>query len=164
MGALSSFAMLSLTHHLIVQFAYQQTHFLEREPWFTGYEILGDDIQIFDKAVAERYLKICDELGVSINLSKSIVSQQLRPVVEFAKRTSLDGVDVSALSWKMLASQDNAPGRVLIAEKLYKKGVIKNLSSSLALSTCSKFGSVNLAYPIISLYTSMFKNKLVSIK
>jgi hypothetical protein len=122
---------------------------------------LGDDIQIFDKAVADKYLEICDALGVSINLSKSIVSQQLRPVVEFAKRTALGEVDVSALSWKMIASQDNAPGRVLIGEKLYKKGVIKNLSSSLALSTCSKFGVVNLSYPIISLYTSMFKNKLV---
>jgi len=161
MGALSSFAMLALTHHLIVQFAYRQTHFMTRELWFSGYEILGDDIQIFDKVVADKYLEICDKLGVSINVSKSIVSQQLRPVVEFAKRTSLDGVDVSAISWKMIASQDNAPGRVLVAEKVYSKGVVKNYSSALFLSTCSKFGKVNLAYPIISVYCTLFKNKEV---
>lgn len=48
--------------------------------------------------MAAKYLQVCSDLGVSINLSKSVVSQQLRPVVEYAKRTSLGGVDVSALS------------------------------------------------------------------
>jgi hypothetical protein len=40
-------------------------------------------------------------LGVGINLSKSVVSNP-GSVVEFAKRTSIKGIDVSALSLKML--------------------------------------------------------------
>jgi hypothetical protein len=57
---------------------------------------LGDDIIIFDKRVAERYLEIMEHLGVSINLSKSVISDC--KVGEFAKVTILNGVDVSALS------------------------------------------------------------------
>lgn len=60
--------------------------------------MLGDDIQIFDSEVAAKYLEVCESLGVSINLSKSVVSEQLIPVVEYAKRTSMKGADVSALS------------------------------------------------------------------
>lgn len=48
--------------------------------------------------VAKKYLEVCQNIGVGINLSKSVCSEQLVPVVEYAKRTSVSGVDVSALS------------------------------------------------------------------
>jgi hypothetical protein len=126
--------------------------------------VLGDDIQIFDEKVANRYLKVCDDLGVSINLSKSVVSKQLVPVVEYAKRTSMLGSDVSALSWKMLASQDNLTGKVNIAMKVFQKGVFSSLRSAFALATASKFriSKSGEAYSIISFYTNLYKQDLVS--
>jgi len=57
--------------------------------------LLGDDIVIFDKVVANRYLQIMGMLGVSINLSKSVIAN--KPVFEFAKVTGHYGKDVSAL-------------------------------------------------------------------
>jgi hypothetical protein len=58
--------------------------------------LLGDDIVIFDKKVAVIYLETMECLGVSINLSKSVIANN--ETAEFAKVTIRNGVDVSALS------------------------------------------------------------------
>jgi len=88
--------MLAVTHHLIVQFAARQTYSAMNTVWYDGYELLGDDIVIFDERVADSYLDIMSKLGVSINLSKSVISS--KPCFEFAKVTGYYGKDVSALS------------------------------------------------------------------
>jgi len=59
---------------------------------------------LFDDKVAAAYLNLMDKLGVSINLTKSVVSTT--PSFEFAKVTGLNGRDVSALSFKMFCSQN----------------------------------------------------------
>lgn len=87
MGALSSWAMLALSHHAIVQWAAYQvnkTGWGSRR-WFPDYAILGDDIVIKDAAVASKYLEILGSLGVKVNLSKSLISREKR-VCEFAKK------------------------------------------------------------------------------
>lgn len=68
MGALSSWAMLAITHHLIVQYSSYQIY--KNRNWFENYEILGDDIVIFDEKVPTLYLSVMKDLGVGINLSK----------------------------------------------------------------------------------------------
>lgn len=52
--------------------------------WFARYAVLGDDIIIADKRVAERYLANMRDLGVGIGLAKSLVSP--KGTAEFAKR------------------------------------------------------------------------------
>lgn len=84
MGGLSSWAGLAVTHHWIVQLA--SFNISRSLVWNTKYEILGDDLVIFDPQLAEEYLRIMADLGCEINLHKSIVSHS-RPVFEFAKRT-----------------------------------------------------------------------------
>lgn len=84
MGGLSSWPALAVTHHWIVQLAASRA--LGTRNWFSEYEILGDDIVIFNKAVSEEYLEIMKDIGCEINLTKSIISHN-RPVFEFAKRT-----------------------------------------------------------------------------
>jgi len=59
-------------------------------------------------------------LGVEINLSKSVVSNP-GSVVEFAKRTSFKGVDVSAVSIKMLQAALDAKSKVQVAMYLSMK-------------------------------------------
>jgi hypothetical protein len=83
--------------------------------------VLGDDLVLFEKDVADRYLTLCKELGVEINLSKSIVSEN-RPVLEFAKRTSINGVDVSAVSIKELIVSNNFFGRLALTTRLISRG------------------------------------------
>jgi hypothetical protein len=70
MGAKSSWAMLAITHHWILQFS---SPLFILNKWEDKYEILGDDLVVFDSELAQRYLVLCEELGVTINLSKSIV-------------------------------------------------------------------------------------------
>jgi hypothetical protein len=78
MGAYSSWAMLALTHHIIVRFAMHRAGISQSNI----YAILGDDIVIKHDQVALEYLKLMDILGVSINLSKSVISKDF---AEFAK-------------------------------------------------------------------------------
>jgi len=81
MGALSSWAMLAITHHILVQMAAHRVGYRE---WFQHYALLGDDIVIADEAVAKAYLTLMQGLGVVINLSKSF--EMASGGLEFAKR------------------------------------------------------------------------------
>jgi len=108
MGAYSSWAMLAITHHYIVQCAAFHSGVSNGSVWFTDYELLGDDIILFNSKVASVYLAIMRGLGVEINEKKSVIDHRGR-VTEFAKRTALDGKDVSAVSWGACkALKDNA--------------------------------------------------------
>lgn len=78
MGAYSSWAMLALSHHIIVRVAALRCGHSK----FKDYAILGDDIVIRNKAVAEEYLNLMTCLGVSINQAKSVISKDF---AEFAK-------------------------------------------------------------------------------
>lgn len=94
MGALSSWAMLALTHHFIVQLAARRAgHY----GWFPFYLVLGDDLVIFDKQVAKEYLIIMEDLGVGIGLAKSL---QSKSCFEFAKRYIYRGKDLPIVSFK----------------------------------------------------------------
>jgi len=131
MGALSSWGMLAVTHHLIAQLAAHRARlhgsqdpcgFWNHE-WYEGYEVLGDDIVIFDDLVASQYLLIMSELGVPINLAKSVVATN--PTFEFAKVTGHYNNHVAAISWAMFMSQPTVMGRVGICFSLLRKGIVK---------------------------------------
>lgn len=115
MGALSSWAMLALTHHFVVQFAaYQVGH----RAWFTDYALLGDDLVIGNAAVAKRYLHIMSTLGVGIGLHKSLLSP-LGTTLEFAKRTFHLGIDVSPVPFTELKSAFSGPANAVQFIKKY---------------------------------------------
>jgi hypothetical protein len=127
MGALSSWAAMNLVHHMMVQYSawlVRDINVSKPLEFYLNYQILGDDLVIFDKVVAEAYQDLCRGLGVKINLTKSIISET-KPVVEFAKRTGVDGVDVSQLSFKELLSNNNFFGKLSFFNHLSKKGFIK---------------------------------------
>jgi len=106
MGAKSSFHMMALFHHSVIQWAAFRTGCQE---WFQFYAIVGDDVVIADPKVAREYLIIMDQLGVSVGLHKSLVSSRPRGRVnhglcsEFIKKTYFSKlrnsppVDVSGL-------------------------------------------------------------------
>jgi hypothetical protein len=103
MGALSSWAMLALTHHFLVQCAAWQSGFTPVGVWYRNYAVLGDDLVIGDPEVAQEYLVILKRLGMGVNLSKSILSPK-GTCLEFAKRTIYLGMDVSPITLKDIAS------------------------------------------------------------
>lgn len=80
MGAYSSWAMFSLSHHLVVQYSANQAGYALP---YTGYALLGDDIVIGDTDVAEIYKATISGLGVDFSIPKSHEGQIL---CDFAKR------------------------------------------------------------------------------
>lgn len=138
MGGLSSWPALAVTHHWIVQLAASRA--LGTRIWFSNYEVLGDDIVIFDKDVADQYLVIMSEIGCEINLTKSIVSHN-RPVFEFAKRTCWGDNIVSGISIAQLRAGAMSTGaRVGNALALSALGFLSD-SNSVLLAVLSKYAS-----------------------
>lgn len=106
MGAYSSWAMLALTHHFIVQYSAWSSNGGDQSlptnyeirnnrvfctgggvsppVWFKDYMILGDDLLILNQKVANRYLQVMESLGVGVNMSKSLISTT--GCGEFAKK------------------------------------------------------------------------------
>jgi len=97
MGALSSWAMLALTHHAIVQWAALRAGvIILGGKWFLDYAVLGDDIVIANGRVAKQYEFLMDALGVEIGIHKSLIS--LRGLaLEFAKRFLTSVGDASGI-------------------------------------------------------------------
>jgi len=91
MGAYSSFAMLAITHHVIVQCAAITAG---QKDLFTKYCILGDDIVIANEAVALEYVNLMKNLGLEIQESKSVNSSIF---TEFAKKLRGPSLDLSPI-------------------------------------------------------------------
>jgi hypothetical protein len=138
MGALSSWPALALTHHWILQHC---SSLLGRVGWEEQYEILGDDLVVFDSELATKYLEIASLLGVEINLNKSISSHN-KPVFEFAKRTCVGKTNVSPIPFKQLLSNDKLSERCMNFMTFLERGLIT--SRSLMGVALSKFGSWKL--------------------
>lgn len=122
MGAMSSWAMLALTHHFIVQYAAWKVRrsLVKRSytiaiidgkmhfglNWFKDYAILGDDVVIANGAVAREYLRIMKSLDVKISLAKTLRSR--KGDLEFAKRIFVNGTDLKVIPYKAyMASLSN---------------------------------------------------------
>jgi hypothetical protein len=144
MGALSSWAMLALTHHALVQLAASKAD-PRLQGWFQRYAVLGDDVVIADRATAREYLRIMKTIGVEISLAKSLVSATSS--LEFAKRTWVAGRDVTPVSLaEMLVALRSLGALGELVSKNMKFGVIQ-ISS---VARFCGFGFRNLArLPIV---------------
>jgi hypothetical protein len=102
MGIRSSFPMLALLHHCIVQQAAKQCTKLP----FDTYKVLGDDIVIGDPGVAACYISLIESLGVEISAEKSLYGTGLagtsKQGAEFARRLLIEGMDYSPLPVKLM--------------------------------------------------------------
>jgi hypothetical protein len=96
MGALSSWAMLAITHHAMMQFSASQCGSNE---WYQDYAVLGDDGVIKGTNQTLRYRQLLQLIGVKAGLAKSILSKN-RFVIEFAKKFFVDTVTANMLPFK----------------------------------------------------------------
>jgi len=118
MGAYSSWAMLAFTHHAIVQWAALRAGVITCGGyWFSDYALLGDDIVIANKLVADEYSRLMTALGVEIGLHKSLISVR-GLALEFAKRFFLNGGDSSmAPVAEYWAAKGNLPAALELSHK-----------------------------------------------
>jgi hypothetical protein len=165
MGAYSSWGMLAVTHHVIVQIAAVQCGF--KVNTFKQYCVLGDDIVINNDRVANVYLQLMETLGVSINNSKSIISYD---IVEFAKRWLTPYGEISPLGPGNILNCSRNPGSLgsLLYEAHTKgyfdnPGYVLNLlpkmpgtyTSHMALALNTMFGLNGCFHPKSQLDTSV---------
>lgn len=164
MGGLSSWPGLALTHHWIVQYAAYHAH-LERTQssggfsWNQSYEILGDDLVIFDALIAKFYLEIMAGIGCEINMNKSINSPN-KPVFEFAKRTCIGNDIVSGISLNQVRAGWNVGSRVANALSFSQSGLLTSVS--LLATVLSRYAVVKLTpkelgLPTLALLGSLFQ-------
>jgi len=92
LGAYSSWVVFSYTHHLLVQYcAYR----VNENP--SQYCLLGDDLMIWNEAVAKEYRRLLEELDVPISKQKSLTSDATRSSGEFTKRIFSRGIELSPI-------------------------------------------------------------------
>lgn len=95
MGAYSSWPVMALTHHFITRLAALKVG----KPHFRDYALLGDDIVIANKEVAEKYVELLETLDMPISFQKTHVSED---TYEFAKRWIQNGVEITPFSFSGL--------------------------------------------------------------
>lgn len=131
MGTLSSWASLALVHHFLVFLAAYRVNVKS----FRDYLVLGDDIIIANKKVAESYLSVCSDWGITVGLPKSFVSDS--GFFQFASQDVLSSDNISPISLKEVLAVNaidtrfferkgivSLPSRIEFVNRLVWKGFI----------------------------------------
>jgi len=119
MGAYSSWAAFTLSHHLVVQFAAK----LAGKFPFNQYIILGDDIVIKDDDVALKYKYLMERLGVELSDTKTHKSLFL---YEFAKRWINKAKNVEWTGLPIVGIIDNIKNPIIVYTILFDYFFIKS--------------------------------------
>jgi len=127
MGALSSWAGLAIVHHAIVQYA----SFSAGLGLAVAYRVLGDDIVIAGKELADAYLRVCASFGIPVGIHKSLVSKN--GLLNFASQTLWGMNNISPVSYKEVLSARTWSARLELAKRLCHRYGTKGTSESAAL-------------------------------
>jgi len=124
MGALSSWAVMAMSHHLLVYWAFVSIY-PEKSEKFTDYAIIGDDVVIWDPKVALAYREILKLLGIEISEAKSYRDYGL---AEFAKGYYRKGHNLKPISPDLLLwnNQEGTGKLVGLIEELKSKSFFLN--------------------------------------
>lgn len=122
MGALTSWASMALVHHALVLFAAANTGVIRGSALlsFLDYLVLGDDVVIANRLVAEEYIRLCASLGIKIGLNKSFISEN--GFFNFANQSFQGTLNVSPLSMKEEAQITSLPARAELALRAIRRG------------------------------------------
>lgn len=102
MGLYSSWSSMALFHHFIVRYC----GLLNGKKGFEDYLILGDDVLIAGEEVALTYKIHMENIGIKINLSKSVVPGISADGAEFASRFVKNDIDFSPLPIGLVPKKD----------------------------------------------------------
>jgi hypothetical protein len=118
MGALSSWGALALVHHAVVQYS---AFLVDKFP-YSDYRVLGDDIVISGKDVANSYSRVCANLGIVVGLAKSFSSE--KGFFNFANQSYLGSENISPISFKQELASNTGSTRVMAVVAAVAKGWI----------------------------------------
>lgn len=144
MGAYSSWGMLALVHHAMVQYSAHRAGIVG---WFVLYAVLGDDVVIADDRVARKYRALCRLLGVTIGLEKSLVATGR--TLEFAKRLFFLGTDVSGLPAKFWAAAQGQSSVACALSAWVTRGTLSNFVRAMGAGFRVASGASTTAWAVM---------------
>lgn len=117
MGYGPSFHLAALSHWYLLRFCASRVG----KDYRDKFAVVGDDVSIFDSDIGNEYVRVMTDLGVEINLEKSVVSSEIG---EFCKKVILPSTVIETLS-----VQDNlhSDDQIAAAVEFYGKKFIKFL-------------------------------------
>lgn len=89
MGFLSSWPSMAISNHILVNYSKRDK---------TPYAVIGDDVGVTSRDGAVRYRHLLNQLGMPINLDKTIDSNGVDNVGEIAKRLFINGKEISPIT------------------------------------------------------------------
>jgi len=144
MGAYSSWGMLALVHHAMVQYS---AHRAGVVGWFVLYAVLGDDVVIADDRVARKYRALCRALGVTIGIEKSLVATGR--TLEFAKRLFYNGTDISGLPMKFWAAAQGQSSVACALSAWVTRGSLSNFVRAMGAGFRVASGASTTAWAVM---------------
>nr|AWY10970.1 RNA-dependent RNA polymerase [Sclerotinia sclerotiorum mitovirus 7-A2] len=154
MGAYSSWAMLAMTHHVIVQEAAALSGLVG---FFDDYAVLGDDIVIRNDDVARSYTRLMNDLGLDINPYKSINSSEF---MEFAKRLMGPNLDYTPFGPGLILQ--SIRNRNIVSSVLREAISVKIINFCDVVSICSsspRFIKVKMEHVLWNFFSKVIREK-----
>jgi hypothetical protein len=146
MGAYSSWATFAVAHHYVVY----HCCCIHNINWKDlKYTLLGDDIVIADKVIAEEYLRVIQSLGVDVSMQKTHISSE---ICEFAKRWVYKGVEITPFPITALKESQK---RYYSLINLFLESEVKGW-----ILTCSIPESIQLFYTYVVKRPSRWRNSI----
>jgi hypothetical protein len=95
MGIFTSWPLMALTHHFIVNQVCKVS--------VDNYCLVGDDLVIADEKGYHRYMNFMNDIGMTVNLQKTIVSEGKQyHNIEFASNFIINGHQIEPLNYGIL--------------------------------------------------------------
>lgn len=129
MGMLSSWNMLALSHHIVVNIANKR---LQTETIYP-YNLIGDDLTLHSKAHYDKYVQLMTDIGVQVSPIKTHINKNEKPTLEFAKKYMINGVPVVTIPARTVRTLVNGDSRGLGGLFLH---LISNQSSFKFIDIC----------------------------
>jgi hypothetical protein len=101
MGAYSSWASFAVAHHYVIYYCCRELNIQWSD---SKYCLLGDDIVIGDRDLAEKYLSVIKSLGLEVSALKTHSSPDF---YEFAKRLIYKGIEITPFPISALAESES---------------------------------------------------------
>jgi hypothetical protein len=118
MGYGPSFHLAALTHYIVLRYCADKVRVKPQ----SKFAVVGDDVTIFDDQIAEEYYSTMTDLGVDINLEKSVSSNE---VGEFCKKVILPDAVLESITVQDNLVTDSA---IVLAAEFYGKRLLNALS------------------------------------
>jgi len=144
LGLLSSWPAFALWHHSFVQYCAFRCNIYN----FQEYQILGDDVVIWNKRVGDIYLQFMKEIGIPINFSKSVISCNGYTQIEFAKRIAINGVEISGIKHHIISKNELTFVNPLL-ENMYERNLLMHTPGYIGINYFKSSRRNNLLRKII---------------